>query len=51
VGQARSEQEAVQELAPDGTNPPLAPPTPTDNVSALNEEQTPSEEPPRPGSS
>jgi regulator of protease activity HflC (stomatin/prohibitin superfamily) len=51
VGRARSEQQAVQELAPDGTNPPLAPPTPAEEVSALSEEQTPSEEPPRPGSS
>ncbi|HEX2098971.1 MAG TPA: slipin family protein [Rubrobacteraceae bacterium] len=51
VGQARSEQQAMQELAPDGTNPPLAPPTPTEDVSALREEQTPSEKPPRPGSS
>ena len=50
VGQARSEQEAVQELAPDGANP-LVTPTPVEDVSALGEEQMPSEEPPRPGSS
>jgi len=50
VGQARSEQQAVQELAPDGTNPPLAPPRPTEDASALREEQTPGEEPPRLGS-
>jgi hypothetical protein len=51
VGQAHSEQQAMQELAPDGTSPPLAPPTPTEDASALSEEQTPGEEPPRPGSS
>jgi len=51
VGQARSEQEAVQELAPDGTNP-LVTPTPVENVSSLGEEQMLSEEePPRPSSS
>ena len=50
AGQARSEQEAVQELAPDGANP-LVTPTPVEDVSALGEEQMPSEEPPRPGSS
>src|SRR5215203_1370794 len=50
VGQAHSEQEAVQELAPDGANP-LVTPTPVEDASALGEEQTPSEEPPRPGSS
>jgi regulator of protease activity HflC (stomatin/prohibitin superfamily) len=50
LGQARSEQEAVQELAPDGSNP-LVTPTPVEDASALAEEQTPSEEPPRPGSS
>jgi len=51
VGQALSEQQAVQELAPDGTNPPLAPPTPAEEASALSEEQMPSEEPPKPSSS
>ena len=50
VGQALSEQEAVQELAPDGANP-LVTPTPVEDVSVLGEEQMPSEEPPRPGSS
>ena len=50
AGQALSEQEAVQELAPDGANP-LVTPTPVEDVSALGEEQMPSEEPPRPGSS
>src|SRR5215218_6876272 len=50
VGQARSEQEAVQELAPDGANP-LVTPTPVKDAAALGEEQMPSEEPPRPGSS
>jgi regulator of protease activity HflC (stomatin/prohibitin superfamily) len=50
AGQARSEQEAVQELAPDGANP-LVTPTPVEDVSALGEEQMSSEEPPRPGSS
>jgi len=49
VGQARSEQEAVQELAPDGANP-LVTPTPVEDAAALGEEQKPSEEePPRPG--
>ena len=49
VGQARSEQEAVQELAPDGANP-LGAPTPVEDAAALGEEQKPSEEePPRPG--
>ena len=51
AGQALSEQEAVrEELAPDGANP-LVTPTPVEDVSALGEEQMPSEEPPRPGSS
>src|SRR5215208_5308668 len=50
VGQAHSEQEAVQELAPDGASP-LVTPTPVEDASALGEEQPPSEEPPRPGSS
>ena len=51
VGQAHSEQQAMQELAPNGTNPPLAPPTLAEDASALGEEQTPGEEPLRPGSS
>src|SRR5215211_1264264 len=38
VGQARSEQEAVQELAPDGANP-LVTPTPVEDASALGEKQ------------
>ena len=51
AGQALSEHEAVrEELAPDGANP-LVTPTPVEDVSALGEEQMPSEEPPRPGSS
>ena len=50
VGQARSEQEAVQELAPDGANP-LVTPTPAEDGAALGEERTPGEEPQRPGSS
>ena len=50
VGQAHSEQEAVQELGPDGPNPLITPP-PVEDASALGEEQMPSEEPPRPGSS
>src|SRR5829696_2677826 len=51
AGQALSEQEAVrEELAPDGANP-LVTPTPVEDVSALGEEQMPSEEPPRPSSS
>ena len=49
VGQARSEQEAVQELAPDGANP-LITPTPSEDALARGEEQTPGEEPPRPSS-
>jgi regulator of protease activity HflC (stomatin/prohibitin superfamily) len=50
VGQARSEQQAMQEPAPDGTNPPPVTPTPVEDASALGEEQTPGEEPARPGS-
>jgi hypothetical protein len=48
VGEARSEQQAVQELAPDGTNPPVTP-TPAEAANVLHEEQTPSVEPPVPG--
>jgi hypothetical protein len=59
VGQARGERQAMQELAPDGTNSP-ATPTPEEDVAApeelppdatvLGEEQQPSgEKPPRPG--
>jgi hypothetical protein len=59
VGQARGERQAMQELAPDGTNSP-ATPTPEEDVAAPEElppdatvpgeEQQPSgEKPPRPG--
>ncbi len=51
VGQARSEQQAMQEVIPDGANP-LVTPTTVDDAAALGEEQMPSEEkPPRPGPS
>src|SRR5919199_1490485 len=60
VGQARSEQKAVQDLEPDGTNPPV-PPTPAEDVAASGElppdatmpgeEQPPGERPLRPGPS
>jgi regulator of protease activity HflC (stomatin/prohibitin superfamily) len=61
VGQARSEQEAIQDLEPDGTNPPV-PPTPVEDVAASGElppdavvpgEEQPSgeEKPLRPGPS
>ena len=60
VGQARSEQKAVQDLEPDGTNPPV-PPTPAEDVAASGElppdatlpgeEQPPDERPLRPGPS
>jgi len=51
VGEARSEQQAVQELAPDGTNanPPAAP-GPVEDAMIPGEERRPlDEEPPRPG--
>ena len=52
VGQASSEQQAMQELRPDGTNGPVTP-TPAEDAMALGEELPPSpgEEPPRSGSS
>jgi regulator of protease activity HflC (stomatin/prohibitin superfamily) len=51
VGQARSEQQAMHELGPDGSNGPVAP-TPTEDATKLGEEQPPSgEEPTRPGAS
>ncbi len=51
VGQASSEQQAMQELGPDGTNGPVIP-TPAEDATALGEEQVPpGEEPTRPGSS
>ena len=52
VGQASSEQQAMQELRPDGTNGPVVP-TPDEDAAALGEElpPSPSEEPPRSGSS
>jgi regulator of protease activity HflC (stomatin/prohibitin superfamily) len=52
VGEARSEQQAAQELAPDGTNPDL--PTasrPIEDVTIPGEERPLDEEPPRPGPS
>jgi regulator of protease activity HflC (stomatin/prohibitin superfamily) len=58
VGQARSEQQAMQELAPEGTNPPLSP-IPGEDVAAPRElppdatvpgeEQPSGEKPLRPG--
>ena len=60
VGQARSEQEAMQELEPDGTNPPLSPIEGEDvaapeelppDAPVPGEEQPPDEEPLRPGPS
>jgi regulator of protease activity HflC (stomatin/prohibitin superfamily) len=51
VGQASSEQQAMQELGPDGSNGPAIP-TPADDATVLGEEQVPpGEEPTRPGSS
>ena len=50
VGEARSEQQAVQDLAPDGTNPiPPAAPTPVEDATIPGEERPLDEEPPRPG--
>src|ERR671933_180835 len=40
VGQARSEQKAVQDLEPDGTNSPV-PPTPAEDVAASGEQLPP----------
>ncbi|HZC18196.1 MAG TPA: hypothetical protein VE225_00655, partial [Rubrobacteraceae bacterium] len=52
VGQARSEQQAVQELAPDGTNPtPPATPSPVEDATIPGEKWPLDEEPPRPGPS
>ena len=48
VGQASSEQQATQELAPEGTDSHA--PTPTEDATKLGEE-LPGEEPTRPGSS
>jgi regulator of protease activity HflC (stomatin/prohibitin superfamily) len=50
VGQASSEQQALQELRPDGSNGPVAP-MPAEDATTLGEESPPGEEPPRPGSS
>ncbi len=51
VGEARSEQQAAQELAPDGANPdlPTAPRPVEDATTIPGEERPPDEEPPRPG--
>jgi regulator of protease activity HflC (stomatin/prohibitin superfamily) len=49
VGQASSEQQAMQELDPKGTDGHA--PTPTEDATKLGEEPPPGEEPTRPGSS
>jgi regulator of protease activity HflC (stomatin/prohibitin superfamily) len=61
VGEARGEQEAMGELAPDGTNPPVTPipgedvaapeELPSDATVPGEEQPPPGEKPPRPGPS
>jgi len=51
VGQARSEQRAVQELGPDGTDSSPVAPASAEEATAPSEEQLPNEEPPRSGPS
>src|SRR5215207_4319148 len=48
VGEVRSEQQAVQELGADGTNPPVGPAS-TEEATAPSEEQLPDEEQTRQG--
>jgi regulator of protease activity HflC (stomatin/prohibitin superfamily) len=50
VGQASSEQQAMQELEPNGPNPPVGP-VPAEDASASGEEPPLGEEPSRPSSS